>query len=398
VSAGVTLIPKPGSDIAESQGRKKVEGIQKILKFAVPGLRDENIVITDQAGNVLNDFAGMAAMDRIRLIEQERKLVSKQENEYRDKILKSLQSTYGVDRVRDLNVKIDMDMSRREVNTEEFFPVTIRPRTPGLPYDDSEIVPSVTRSRYTATTDYSGTGWNPEGPPGVEGQTMPVFRDMSNLTGTVRQDINQSNEELNRRVTQEEKSPGIDRVTVSVNIDGTWKWKYDEKGKPVIGSNGSIEREYVSVTPEDLRKTQEWIQSAIGYSAARQDSVTVQNIAFDRTAQFAEEDAAYFRRQQVKTTVIVFISGLVFLFLIFVLFRAITREIERRKRLAEEERARREAAMRENALLQAEEEGMDVSISVEERTRLELQENVANMAKEHPEDVAQLIRTWLLEE
>jgi flagellar M-ring protein FliF len=29
---------------------------------------------------------------------------------------------------------------------------------------------------------------------------------------------------------------------------------------------------------------------------------------------------------------------------------------------------------------------------------MELQENVANMAKEHPEDVAQLIRTWLLEE
>jgi len=29
---------------------------------------------------------------------------------------------------------------------------------------------------------------------------------------------------------------------------------------------------------------------------------------------------------------------------------------------------------------------------------LELQESVANMAKEHPEDAAQLIRTWLLEE
>jgi flagellar M-ring protein FliF len=48
--------------------------------------------------------------------------------------------------------------------------------------------------------------------------------------------------------------------------------------------------------------------------------------------------------------------------------------------------------------MQAEEEGMDVSISVEERARMELLESVANMAKEHPEDVAQLIRTWLLEE
>jgi flagellar M-ring protein FliF len=37
-------------------------------------------------------------------------------------------------------------------------------------------------------------------------------------------------------------------------------------------------------------------------------------------------------------------------------------------------------------------------MSVEERKRLELQEHAINMAKEHPEDVAQLIRTWLREE
>jgi flagellar M-ring protein FliF len=72
--------------------------------------------------------------------------------------------------------------------------------------------------------------------------------------------------------------------------------------------------------------------------------------------------------------------------------------MERRRRLAEDERARREQAIRESAIAQAEDEGVDVSISVEERTRMELQENVANMAKEHPEDVAQLVRTWLVEE
>ena len=38
------------------------------------------------------------------------------------------------------------------------------------------------------------------------------------------------------------------------------------------------------------------------------------------------------------------------------------------------------------------------SLSVEDRARLEMQENAVNMAREHPEDVAQLIRTWLLEE
>jgi flagellar M-ring protein FliF len=136
----------------------------------------------------------------------------------------------------------------------------------------------------------------------------------------------------------------------------------------------------------------------VGYNSGRGDSVTVQNIPFDRTREFAEEDAAYFRRKQMQTTILVFLSGLVILLIAFVVFRMITREIERRRRLEAEERARREAAIREGAIASAEEEGVDVSISVEERTRMELLESVINMAKEHPEDVAQLIRTWILEE
>jgi flagellar M-ring protein FliF len=187
-------------------------------------------------------------------------------------------------------------------------------------------------------------------------------------------------------------------VTVSVNIDGQWRWKYDEKRNPVVLPDGSIEREYIPVPPEDIRATTALIQNAVGYNAARNDAVTVQNIRFDRTKQFAEEDAAYFRAKQFQLTVVIFLSGLAFLLVCFILYRTISREMERRRRLAEEERSRREQAMRDQALIAAEEEGMDVSISVEERTRMELQESVANMAKEHPEDVAQLIRTWLLEE
>ena len=37
-------------------------------------------------------------------------------------------------------------------------------------------------------------------------------------------------------------------------------------------------------------------------------------------------------------------------------------------------------------------------MSVDAGARMELQENAINMAREHPEDVAQLIRTWLMEE
>jgi len=50
----VSILPNPESDI--TQNRKKIEGIQKILKFGIEGLKDENILITDQSGLVINDF------------------------------------------------------------------------------------------------------------------------------------------------------------------------------------------------------------------------------------------------------------------------------------------------------------------------------------------------------
>ncbi|MCL2602613.1 MAG: flagellar M-ring protein FliF, partial [Treponema sp.] len=243
-----------------------------------------------------------------------------------------------------------------------------------------------------------GTGFMPEGPAGVEGQVTPVYRDMQNLFGKVAQETIQENREINVRRTQEETAPQIGRLTVSVNIDGTWRRVFDEKRRPVIAEDGSLQRIYTAVSNEDLSATRVLIQNAIGYDASRRDSVSVHNITFDRAAQFAEEDAAYFRQKQIQTTIIIFLIGLVVLLIAFIAVRAITREIERRKRLEAEERARREEALRQQALLQAEEEGMDISISVEERARMELQESVVNMTREHPEDAAQLIRTWLLED
>jgi flagellar M-ring protein FliF len=396
VSASVIITPKPGSDITEN--RKKVEGIQKLLQFAIEGLKAENIVITDQRGLQLNDFKGMEAMDRQNLIERENKFILTQEAKYRALVLNALQLTFSQNRVRDLNIKIEMDMSTKSFTENEVTPIMMKPQTPGTPYDDSIRIESVTVGETTSQTTWKGTGFIPEGPPGTEGQAPPAFKDMSNLFGEMTQTTRTHNEELNKRVTQGEKSPQIDRITVSVNIDGTWKWKYDAKRNPVITPEGSIEREYTPVSDEDLRKATAYIRDAVGYSSARGDSVTVTNIQFDRTDEFKAEDAAYFRKKQIQVTVVVFLSGLILLLFGFILFRMISREMERRRRLSEEERARREQMLRESAMAEAEQEGMDVSISMEERARMELMESAINMAKEHPEDVAQLIRTWLLEE
>lgn len=396
VTASVILFPKPGSDLV--QNRKKIEGIQRILKLAIEGLKDENIVVTDQNGIILNDFTNLADFDRLQQTKQEQKLIQELEAKYRAQVLKALQQIYTADRVRDLNIKIDMDMSKKLVKTEEFFPVTIKPRTPGLPYDDSEIVHSITVSKTSNTTTWEGTGFNPEGPAGAEGQTAPAYKDLQNMVGKMTQNQQTNNEDVNKRNIDEVRSPSIGRITVSVNIDGQWRWKYDPKGKLQMTVQGGIDRDYVAIQPEELKQAEALVQNAVGFDKARGDSVTVQNIRFDRTGQFREEDNGWSRQQQVNQIILFSLLGLAVLMIGFIVFRIFSRELERRRRISEEKRALEQQMLRENAIRQAEEQNIEVSMSVEERKRLELQEHAINMAKDHPEDVAQLIRTWIREE
>jgi flagellar M-ring protein FliF len=397
VTASVIITPKPGSDIAEN--RKKIEGIVRIIKFAVAGLQDENIVITDQNGLQLNDFAGLEDVDRIEIARREIRTKKELEQQYKAEILKSLRAIFSFQRVEIVKLDIDLDMSKRTVNTEEHFPVTMKKDNPRTPFDESEVVPSITLSKEVAEEHFEGTGFNPEGPPGQEGQTPPAYKDLTNLVGKYDQSTLIQNEVVNKKSTYEEKSPwSIDRITTGVAIDGVWRRVYNENGQPELNPDGSIKREYRPVNDEDLSKAEALIKDAIGYNRDRGDSVTVEHIPFDRGDQFGAEDEEFRRQRQMRTTIISVIIGIGAIIFAAILYRLIAKELERRRRLREEELARQHQAMREAALRRAEEEGAEVEFSVEERARMEMQENAINIAREHPEDVAQLIRTWLLEE
>jgi flagellar M-ring protein FliF len=221
---------------------------------------------------------------------------------------------------------------------------------------------------------------------------------MSNLYGEVTQTTRVHNEVFNKEEIQEERSPTIDRISVSVNIDGVWGQKQDANGNPVFLPDGRVEREYTPITPEDLTKARALVEAAIGFNAARGDTVSVQNIQIDRSAQFAAEDAELMRQKNIRITVVAVLIGIVLLLIGFILFQIISRAREQARRRREEELARQHQLMREQALLDAEKEGTDVSMSVEDQARMELQEKAMVMAREHPADVSQLIRTWLVEE
>ena len=397
VSASVILKTTPMSDLLTN--KKRIQGIQRLILSAVEGLKEENLIISDNEGNQINDFEGMADFDRLSLTEKAEKMKLQLATQYRAKILNSLQNTYGQDRCRDMVVTIEMDTSQETSHSTEYSPIVIKEDNPDTPYDDSEYRDTLPVSEQKIVKEWQGTGYNPEGPAGVEGQTPPVYSDMSNVIGKSTETGTTINHALNTKETQRVADPKIDKISVSVNIDGKWKLLKDKNGKPIVNEeDGSLKREYTPLTPQDIADAEKSIQGAIGYNRSRGDLVAVTNIAYDRDKEHAEEDAAYFAKIQRQRMIVLILIAVVVVLLGFILFRVISKEIERRRREREARLLAEQQAARERALWDAKDEGMEVTMSVEETRRMELQENAITMAKEHPEDVAMLIRTWLMEE
>ncbi len=395
VTASVILKVNPSSSLLSD--RNRILGIQRLILSAVEGLREENLIITDSEGNQINDFEGMAESDRVDIIAKQQKLIRKQEVEIRAKILKALQQTFGEDRCRDMVVAVEMDMSQRQSDATEYSPIQIKADNPDTPYDDSEYRDTLPISQQTVTKEWQGTGYNPEGPAGVEGQTPPVYSDMSNVIGRSTETGVTQNNVINTKQISEISSPKIDKISVSVNLDGKWKKVKDDNGNIII-EDGSIKREYTPVSDREMADAERSIKGAIGYNRDRGDLVVVTNIAYDRDEEFAAEDDAYFAAIQRKRTILMILIAVTVVLISFILFRIISRELERRRREREARLLAEQQAARERQLWEAKDEGMEVTMSVEETRRMELQENAINMAKEHPEDVAMLIRTWLMEE
>ena len=401
VTASIILKTTPTSTLTTE--KKRILGIQNIILSAVEGLVSENLIITDIDGNILNDFESMAESDRIDIIAKQQKLIQKEETRIRASVLKLFQNIYGEDRCRDLRITVEMDMSKKSSESTVYSPIEIKKDNPDTPYDDSEYRDTLPLSQQTITKEWQGTGYNPEGPAGVEGQTPPVYEDMSNVIGkSVETGVTQNNV-INTKQISEVTAPKIDRISVALNLDGKWYLAMDPKTRNYIieeeGPRAGYRKwTYTPISPEELADAERNLKAAVGYNKDRGDLIAVTNIAYDRDAEHNASDDAYFAAIQRRKTILLILVALAVVLIGFILFRIISRELERRRRQREAELLEAQRRRTEENLWNAKDDEQVVSMSVEESRRLELQENAIAMAKEHPEDVAMLIRTWLMEE
>ena len=290
VSASIILRLSSSSDLESNVRRQK--SVERLVLTMIEGLKSENLTITDTEGKTLNDFEGLAESDRLSSIQKQQKIRHEEEAKLKAYIVnmfEGLQVGAGEGnkpsrkQIGDVVVNLEMDMSEKNQESTIYTPIQRKADNPNTPYDDSDYVDTLPISQQTVTKKWEGTGYNPEGPSGVEGQTPPVYSDMSNVIGSSTETGVTQNNVINTTHTKEIVSPQIGRRSVSVNVSGvlsfvrdpkTFKYVFDEE-------TGLLKTKYTPVPAEDLQKYTRLIEGAINFDANRGDKVFVTDIPID---------------------------------------------------------------------------------------------------------------------
>jgi flagellar M-ring protein FliF len=393
VKASVVLTLKPG---VETITRKQVMGIKNLIFRAVPNLKRENITITDNNGK---EFVEPDEIDeeqrKLEIVEKKKEIEEKERRKWLNEIQQSLHEFYTSDRISIIRVALTINWDEVKEKQHLVEPVEAEPENPDTPYPDRKLMPGGTLiiSENARNERFRGNGFTPGGPTGTEQELPPGYRDLDYQRAEYGNNDVIRNYDYNRIEKEINRQPWEERArSIAVAVDGKWI----KKGIKEDGS-GYI-REYIPPTKEELKTIEKLLKASILYKASRGDQIVVEHLQKDRTAQFEKEDEELRQKLMMQRLLIVSGISIVAFFLLYLLYRAIKNEIARRRRLREEELAAQQQLMREAALRVADEGAAEVELSIDEKARRELLENAINLAREKPDEVAKLLRTWLNEE
>ncbi len=396
-TAAVTLHLAPGYD---KLSKKEIKGIMYLVSRAVGGkLKPENVTVTDEYGTIISDFDDDfdKAKAEYSLLENRRKIEEKARIQLLRDIRKGLERIYSPDRIQIVRLNMAFNWDVVTEDKEEYTPIEMVPDNPLTPYSEREVKDSFVISEKSTKENFQGHGWNPQGPAGTEGNTPPGYKGSDDQYSKYNKQENVKNYSVNKTLKKINRDPyDIESLSVAIAIDGNQSLPIKPDGEYDVDPNK--EPIQVPLSKDELRQAENIVKKAINFNAARGDQVAVENIMFDRSKQWLALREEFLQKERMRRMLLAALIGVFALILGIILFRFISRELSRRRRLKEEQLALEQQRMREAALRAAEEEGVDVELSLEEKARLELQENAMNLARERPDEVAQLLKTWLAEE
>jgi flagellar M-ring protein FliF len=277
-SASVFLRLKPGRRLEPEQ----VSGIVHLVASSIPELEADQVTVVDQNGHLLSAPRNGATAVADAQLAAARRL----EETYTERIEELLAPLVGAGRVR-AQVAVDLDAGALEEAREQYRP-------------DSQIARSEQLAEQSAQSPLAGTGGIPGAlsnqppaagvalPPGVRppatqpapAGAVPPGTDATatlaaSLVAAAGNTSRQStrNYEIDRTLSYTKQPPGrVRRVTVAVLVDHVKSTGPD--GKAVS----------TPLAPEQLANITQLVRDAVGFDAARGDSVNVVNASFLDTA------------------------------------------------------------------------------------------------------------------
>jgi flagellar M-ring protein FliF len=283
-------MPKPSAFIRDSrgasasvlltlyQGRQldagQVAAIVHLVASSVPGLDPNQVSVVDQQGRLLTgnaDAPGETGDNRLRL-------ATRIENTYAQRIEELLTPLVGPGRVR-AQVNADLDFSQTEKASETYghdHPALRSEQVSSEQRSDGGAAggvpgalsnqPPATVAQPTAAKPNAGAA----AAPGNTASTTTNSRDGESSSSATR------NYELDRTISHVSDPAGrLARLTVAVVVD-------DKLAAAAAGAASGAKD--VPFTPQELQHLTDLVKNAVGFDAARGDSVSVINQAFHRNA------------------------------------------------------------------------------------------------------------------
>lgn len=294
-SASVVVDISPGKALSEDQ----VRGIQHLVSSAVEGLDPDKVTVVDSRGKVLNKNSGGVAGQSSEIME----LKKKTESQLEERVESILAKVVGQGKVI---AKVDASINVKDTTAVE-----------------ETLDPDLTAVRSTQTEEekLDGSRRNPTGIPGARAN-LPGAEETGQVAfnQNVNKEYKITNYEVPKTVRNVKEAPGkIEKISVAVLVDGLAGFKKNE--------DGTVEESWTPRSPEELKKYESLIKSAIGFDSKRGDSITVENIQFQKE-DFSESEqllSSLERRRLISYLIKWSVIGLAFALFFFLIIRPFMR-------------------------------------------------------------------------
>jgi flagellar M-ring protein FliF len=270
--AKASIVVKPGSGRQLTPGQ--VQGIVYLVAKSVRGLDPENISIVDIRGRVL--YEGKQSSQAISLASNYLEMKNAAEQMLQARAQDLLEKILGLEAAI-VKVSADINMDMVKSVHDDYDPEIHVVRSEELRNEfqgQEDLAAGIAGTQSNLPTGRGGPGAIPED-------------SASGKSNVIR------NYEIARNQTERIVSPGnITRLTVSVVVDGTYK--SDENGARV----------FVPRTAEELKDIEEAVRHTVGFSADREDTISVSCMPFSQDGSDIVALAEQAKRHEILTSLI----------------------------------------------------------------------------------------------